>query len=48
MYLVINSVQHVRQLAKHFDDLIRAAVVQPHEVIPLLQRLLERLKRRRR
>ncbi len=39
-YLVLNSTQYVRVLAAHFDDLIRAAVVQPPDVPRLLRRLL--------
>lgn len=39
MYFVFNSAEHIRYLTKHFDDLIRAAVVQPPETIALLRRL---------
>jgi transcriptional regulator with XRE-family HTH domain len=28
-YLVINSVEHIRELARHFDDLIRLALISP-------------------
>lgn len=40
MYLVSTSQEHIRVLAGHFDNLIRAAVMQPPEVIEYLQRLL--------
>ncbi|MGI9302464.1 MAG: helix-turn-helix domain-containing protein [Gammaproteobacteria bacterium] len=32
MYFVFNTTQHIRVLTEHFDDLIRAAVVQANEV----------------
>ena len=32
MYLVLTSNAHVRTLTQHFDNLIRGAVVQPHEI----------------
>ena len=37
MYLVLTSTEHVRTLTKQFDDLIRAAVVQPPEVPEFLR-----------
>jgi len=43
MYFVFNSLEHIRHLTKHFDDLIRAAIVQPPAVIGLLERLLQEL-----
>ena len=39
MYLVLNNRGHVMTFVKHFDDLIRAAVVQPPEIPRLLRRL---------
>lgn len=39
-YLVLNSRDHIQQLIGRFDDLIRAAVVQPHEVSSFLESLL--------
>jgi transcriptional regulator with XRE-family HTH domain len=39
MYLVFNAVEHVRVLTQHFDDLVRAAVVQPTEMVEFLERL---------
>lgn len=40
MFLVFNSTEHIRIFTGHFDDLIRAAVVQPHETPGFLRRLL--------
>lgn len=39
MYLVFNSTEHVTVFSQHFDDLVRAAVVQPTEVAGFLARL---------
>ena len=39
MYLVLNSRDHVLEFVEQFDDLIRAAVVQPPEVPDVLRRL---------
>jgi transcriptional regulator with XRE-family HTH domain len=41
MYMVINSAEHIRTLGTHFDELIRAAVVQPPDVPDVLRKLLE-------
>ncbi|HVH47336.1 MAG TPA: hypothetical protein VM925_33605 [Labilithrix sp.] len=43
MYFVFNSSDHIRYLTKHFDDLIRAAVVQPPATIELLRKLHDEL-----
>lgn len=43
MYLVFNSTEHIRVLTTHFDELIRAAVVQPPEVAGLLKRSVSEL-----
>jgi transcriptional regulator with XRE-family HTH domain len=40
MYFVFNSLEHVRVLTRHFEDLVRAAVVQPNEVCAHLRKLL--------
>lgn len=42
MYLVFNGTQHIQVFTRHFDDLIRAAVVQPNEVFDHLTDLAER------
>jgi len=39
MYFVFNGSEHIRYLTKHFDDLIRAAIVQPPATIDLLREL---------
>jgi transcriptional regulator with XRE-family HTH domain len=39
MYLVFNSTEHVQLFTQHFDDLVRAAVVQPTEIGGFLGRL---------
>ena len=44
MYLVSTSQEHIRVLAGHFDNLIRAAVTQPPEVIEYLERLLREVR----
>jgi transcriptional regulator with XRE-family HTH domain len=48
MYLVLTSAEHVRTLTRHFDDLIRGAVVQPNEVAAFLSDLLQTSRRTRR
>jgi hypothetical protein len=40
MWLVTTSQEHVRVFTGHFDNLIRAAIMQPPEVIEYLKRLL--------
>jgi len=44
MYVVFNSTEHVRVLTRHFDDLIRAAMVQPRDVIDFIRRLVKDLE----
>lgn len=39
MYVVINGTEHIRALTQHFDDLIRRATVNPHEVSDYVARL---------
>ncbi|MFQ6022846.1 MAG: transcriptional regulator [Acidiferrobacterales bacterium] len=41
MYFVFNSTEHIRVLTHHFDGLIRAAVIQPPEVIGFLRDLMD-------
>jgi transcriptional regulator with XRE-family HTH domain len=43
MYLVFNSTEHIQVLTRHFDDLIRAAAIQPPGVIDFLKSLLREL-----
>lgn len=46
MYLVLTSTEHVRTLTRHFDDLVRGAVVHPHEISHYLAELLRTSRRR--
>ena len=39
MYLVFNGSEHVQLFTQHFDDLVRAAVIQPTELGAFLGRL---------
>jgi transcriptional regulator with XRE-family HTH domain len=48
MFLVLNSTEHIRALSARFDDLIRAAVVQPSDVVKWLEGLSRRLRPPRR
>jgi hypothetical protein len=45
MYLVLTSSEHVRTLTAHFDDLIRGAVVQPHDISAHVEKLLDVARR---
>jgi len=40
MYFVFNSTEHIRVLTKHFDNLIREAVIQPNECAEFIEKLL--------
>ncbi|HEX9790947.1 MAG TPA: helix-turn-helix transcriptional regulator [Kiloniellales bacterium] len=44
MYVVFNSTEHIRALTRHFDDLIRAAMVQPPDVYDFIGRLAKDLE----
>src|SRR5919108_3275565 len=48
MYLVFTGTEYIRMLTQHFDDLIRAAILQPPDVAGLLRRLLAELDRNER
>ena len=43
MYIVLNSTDHIRVLTKHFDDLIRAAALQPRDAIEFLRSLMKEI-----
>lgn len=43
MYFVFNSTEHIRLLTRHFDDLIRGAVMQPPDVYDFVKKLLDEL-----
>ena len=44
MYFVFNTTQHVRLLTKHFDDLIRVAVVQANDSAQFVKQLYKSVK----
>ncbi len=41
LYVVVNSIEHIRKLTERFDDLIRIAVVHPHEIQQTLNDLID-------
>lgn len=43
-YLVLNTVEHVRLFGRRFDELIRLAVVQPHQITSFLTELISEVK----
>ena len=45
MYFVFNATKQIQVLTRHFDGLIRAAVIQPTDIIDFLQQLLQGLKK---
>ena len=47
MYLVLTGTEQIRAMGRHFDDLIRAAVVQPPDMGAHLRGLLDGMKKRR-
>lgn len=46
MYLVLNATEHVRLLSRYFDQLVRAARVQPPSVPAMIQGLIEEVAAR--
>ena len=48
VYLVFNTTEHIRVLTRHFDDLIRAAVVPASETVRFLEGLREEITGTRR
>ena len=44
LYIIVNSIDHIRKLTDRFDDLIRIATVHPHEISDYLQQLLSSCK----
>lgn len=44
IYLVLNATEHIRMMARQFDDLVRAATVQPPDVIALIEGLLRKTR----
>jgi len=43
-YLVLNASEHIRLLSRRFDEIVRAAVVQPHAIGSHLKTLLGRFR----
>lgn len=41
LYVIVNGIDHIRKLSERFDDLIRIAIVHPHEIQLTLQALIE-------
>ena len=41
LYVMINSIEHIRKLIERFDDLIRMAIVHPHEIQKTLASLID-------
>ncbi len=41
LYVVVNSIDHIRKLTERFDDLIRMAIVHPHEIHKTLRSLID-------
>ena len=44
LYVIVNSIDHIRRLTDRFDDLIRLAVVHPHEIGDYLRESLKRCR----
>lgn len=44
MFFVFNSTEHIRVLTRHFDGLIREAVVQPNECAGFIRKLLDKVQ----
>ena len=42
-YLVLNTSEHIALMTRRFDDLVRAAIVQPHEAAGFVAALAERM-----
>ena len=44
MFFVFNSTEHIRVLTRHFDNLIREAVIQPNESCGFIRSLLDKVE----
>jgi len=42
LYIIVNNIDHIRKITDRFDDLIRMAVIHPHEIGDFLQSLLQK------
>ena len=47
MYFVFTSTEHIRELTHHFENLIRAARVQPNEMADHLRRTQEMARQKK-
>jgi hypothetical protein len=45
MYFVFNTTEHIRVLTRHFDDLIRGAIIQPNEISAFVAGLHDQMAR---
>ena len=43
-YLILNAAEHIRMFSSRFDDLIRGAVVQPHQFTAHLREMLRQIR----
>ncbi len=41
LYVVVNSIEHIRKLTERFDDLIRRTIIHPHEIRKTLEGLID-------
>lgn len=41
LYVVVNSIEHIRKLTERFDDLIRRTIIHPHEIRKTLESLID-------
>ena len=42
LYVIVHNIDHIRKITDRFDDLIRMAIVHPHEIRKFLQDLLKK------
>jgi transcriptional regulator with XRE-family HTH domain len=44
LYVIVSSIDHIQKLTERFDDLIRMAMVHPHEIETFLHQLIAKCK----
>lgn len=44
LYIIVNNIDHIRKITDRFDDLIRKAVIHPHEINDFLKALLQKCR----
>lgn len=44
LYVIVSNIDHIRKITDRFDDLIRLAVIHPHEIRNFLQQLLRKCR----